>query len=274
MKQRSVMFDSCWGLAFAAVTPLVIGTDLVISPSAEAAITPFSQSTIYVEADAERQEMGYEGYTITEQAAGYRIEVVGTERHEGTITITANETSVSFNATRDDDSRSLEFHQVGEEYVVVTLDENPAFIVSVDVDGNADMAAMLVPYVDDSVALGLLTSVLDDDNLREAAIEFIEWGTILAIITLVLGTILTLVGFHISNKQHCQGLHSKCQDACWNANDVDCQNWGSTCGGTIPSGNLIDQCCMDVSFFCDPPWYVCMDHCGFLDGCIEELCFD
>lgn len=37
MKHRSVMFDSCWGLAFAALAPLVIGTDLVTAPSAHAA---------------------------------------------------------------------------------------------------------------------------------------------------------------------------------------------------------------------------------------------
>jgi len=38
MQRKSVIFESCWGLAFAALAPLVIGTDLMTAPSAEAAV--------------------------------------------------------------------------------------------------------------------------------------------------------------------------------------------------------------------------------------------
>jgi hypothetical protein len=237
------MHDSCLGLAIAAMAPLILGTQFILAPTCEGASwsPPTLETTIYIEADDDRQELGYEGYTLSPRDGGYRVEVVGAERHEGTIVIdTDNATYFVSTATRDGDTSTLEVSLIGDSMAQAKLDGDLIGVAFSD-PVHGLLSYTTVPAIEGSPAIDVLLAVLNDENFRDQVSDPIPIG----------GWLLVPLGAaYLALLWQCSNWESDCQQTCWDPNSVACQNWVDWyCTHSIPRVDSVANCC------------------GWLDGC-------
>lgn len=168
MKTNSFAFSSAWGLALVAISALIINTQFLNAPAHAASdpTAPTLDRTIFIEADPERHALGYEGYTLSPRGEGYRLELVGSERHEGTIHIDLDDstTTVTLEVITSSETTLFEIQVVGDSLAILEVDGVSAAMV-VDLDTDTPQFILLAPIAP-SAGRNILTNVLLDENFR------------------------------------------------------------------------------------------------------------
>jgi hypothetical protein len=275
VKTNSFAFSSAWGLTFMALSALIINTHFLNSAAHAISdpTTPILERTIYIEADSERQSLGYDGYTLSPRAGGYRVEVVGNERHEGTILIESDWTSwLSINAVCGEDESTIEVFGVNEPFGGIWVDEVLAATWFEDTAGES--IHLVVGPAPASTAMTMIRAVFEDANFGDDFGNFVPIPAWLPFVALAVAVASLGVATYNTFKKDvppptnpaptpgeilvaCANLYLGCQGDEFDPLSWACQEWLANCPGAVlpapPPDQALIESCQELADMCADP---------------------